>query len=76
MLVSERDTRKILHVQGSATSTVRTIDEVRPAGEGGLLGLAATPDEKTVFAYYTAAQDNRIVSMTWNGRELGPPSGS
>ena len=44
-----------------------------PAGEGGLLGLAITKDEKTVFAYYTAANDNRIVSMSWDGRELGTP---
>jgi glucose/arabinose dehydrogenase len=61
-------------VQGSAVATVRTIDEVQPAGEGGLLGLAVTPDQRTVFAYYTAADDNRIVSMTWDGNELGSPS--
>jgi glucose/arabinose dehydrogenase len=72
-LISERDTRKIVRVRDGATSTVRTIDEAEPAGEGGLLGLAMTPDEKTVFAYYTAANDNRIVSMSWDGRDLGSP---
>jgi aldose sugar dehydrogenase len=72
-LISERDTRRIVHVDNGSTSRVRTIEEADPAGEGGLLGLATTEDEKTVFAYYTAANDNRIVSMSWNGRDLGSP---
>jgi glucose/arabinose dehydrogenase len=72
-LISERDTGKILRVRNDSTSLVRTIDEASPAGEGGLLGLAVTKDEKTVFAYYTAANDNRIVSMSWDGRDLGAP---
>jgi glucose/arabinose dehydrogenase len=72
-LISERDTRKIVHVGNDSTSTLRTIEQADPAGEGGLLGLAITPDEKTVFAYYTAANDNRIASMSWNGRDLGSP---
>jgi aldose sugar dehydrogenase len=72
-LISERDTRRIVRVGNGSTARVRTIHEADPAGEGGLLGLAITDDEKTVFAYYTAADDNRIVSMTWNGRDLGSP---
>ncbi|HMI34639.1 MAG TPA: PQQ-dependent sugar dehydrogenase [Propionibacteriaceae bacterium] len=72
-LLSERDTRKIRRVRNNSTSLVRTIDEASPAGEGGLMGLAVTKDEKTVFAYYTAADDNRIVSMSWDGRDLGAP---
>ena len=72
-LISERDERRILRVHNDSTSIVGTIDEASPAGEGGLLGLAITKDEKTVFAYYTAADDNRIVSMSWNGRDLGAP---
>ena len=72
-LISERDTRRIIRVDNGSASRVRTIEEADPAGEGGLLGLAITEDEKTVFAYYTAADDNRIVSMSWNGRDLGSP---
>lgn len=72
-LISERDTRKILRVRNDSTSLVTTIDEASPAGEGGLMGLAVTKDEKTVFAYYTAANDNRIVSMSWDGSDLGAP---
>ena len=72
-LISERDAREIIRVRGGSRSRIRTIDEADPAGEGGLLGLATTADEKTVFAYYTAANDNRIVSMSWDGRDLGGP---
>ena len=73
-LVSERDTRRILHLAGGRARMLRTIDDARPAGEGGLLGLAATQDQQTVFAYYTAENDNRIVSMSWDGQRLGEPS--
>ena len=72
-LISERDARKIIRVDNGSKSVVKTIDQADPAGEGGLLGLAITKDEKTVFAYYTASADNRIASMSWNGRELGTP---
>lgn len=72
-LVSERDTGKILRVSASDTSEVTSIEAVEPGGEGGLLGLALSPDEGTVFAYFTAADDNRIVAMSWNGSRLGEP---
>ena len=71
--MSERDTKQILRIQGSTKELLRTIDEADPGGEGGLLGLAITADESRVFAYYTAAEDNRIVSMSWDGRTLGEP---
>jgi glucose/arabinose dehydrogenase len=74
LLISERDTKQILRIQGSTKELLRTIDEVQPGGEGGLLGLATTADESRVFAYYTAAEDNRIVSMSWDGRTLGEPT--
>jgi glucose/arabinose dehydrogenase len=73
LLISERDTRKILHVDGSKATVVRTIDQADPGGEAGLLGLVASKDERTIFAYYTAADDNRIVSMSWDGQRLGEP---
>jgi glucose/arabinose dehydrogenase len=73
LLISERDTRQILRVNGSTKERLRTLEEVDPGGEGGLLGLAITADERRVFAYYTAAEDNRIVAMSWDGRSLGEP---
>ena len=73
LLISERDTKQILLVDGDAKDPLRTIDEAQPSGEGGLLGLAVTPDERRVFAYYTAADDNRIVAMSFDGRTLGEP---
>jgi glucose/arabinose dehydrogenase len=72
-LISERDTRQILRANGSTTNRLRTIEDAEPGGEGGLLGLAITADESRVFAYYTAAEDNRIVAMSWDGRSLGEP---
>ena len=73
LLISERDTRRIVVVQDGQAAPLRTIDDASPAGEGGLLGLAVTADEQTVFAYFTAAEDNRIVSMSWDGTTLGEP---
>ena len=73
-LVSERDTRRILHLVDGRATPLRTVDDARPAGEGGLLGLAATQDQQTVFAYYTAENDNRLASMSWDGQHLGEPN--
>lgn len=72
-LVSERDSRQILLLNGKDKDSLRRIDAAEPAGEGGLLGLAMTSDERQVFAYYTAAEDNRIAVMSFNGRTLGEP---
>ena len=76
LLVSERDTRQIKLVPADSpdrAEVVATIDEAVPSGEAGLLGLAATADESTVFAYYTSAEDNRVVAMSWDGTTLGEP---
>jgi glucose/arabinose dehydrogenase len=73
MLVSERDTGKILHIVGSRVETLTTLTDVRPGGEGGLLGLTLTPDGRRLFAYFTAADDNRMVEMSWDGSRLGEP---
>jgi glucose/arabinose dehydrogenase len=44
----------------------------RRAGEGRLLGLATAG--QTVFAYLTTAQDNRVVTMRYDGSSLTEPS--
>lgn len=65
-LVSERDTGRILRVPrgGGEPSVVMSLPGVQAQGEGGLLGLAVSPTytrDRLVYAYFTSAQDNRIV---------------
>jgi glucose/arabinose dehydrogenase len=71
-LVTERDTRRIVKVGPEAdgdllrTTVVQTLEEVFPRGEGGLLGIAASPDfdtDGTVFVYYSAGEANQIARM-------------
>ncbi|MCW2615309.1 MAG: glucose sorbosone dehydrogenase [Frankiales bacterium] len=67
-LVSERDSARVLRVPaaGGAPVEVTTVEQARPAGEGGLLGLAVSPSFATddlVFAYVTTEEDNRIVGF-------------
>jgi len=68
MLVTERATARILSVSptGQVTVVQTLSQDVRPRGEGGLLGLAVSPSYATdglVYVYYTAAADNRIGRM-------------
>lgn len=69
-LVSERDSTRILRVgKDGGTEEVGEVEGAEPQGEGGLLGLAVSPgfaQDSFVYAYYTAAEDNRIVRMTYD----------
>lgn len=75
VLLSERDTGRILRLDpGSGErEELRTLPDVVPGGEAGLLGLALTPDESQLLAYYTVEESSRIVSMPWDGESLGEP---
>ena len=63
-LVTERDSGRLLSVDRSGE-----VEEVQQlpeggTGEGGLLGVAVSPNYESdglVYAYYTTAQDNRVV---------------
>lgn len=70
-LVSERDTAEIVLVADGRSRRVGTVGDAEPYVEGGLLGIAASADQETLFAYFTAADDNRIVRMRWDGRRIG-----
>ncbi len=62
--LTERPTGRLLvRAPDGAISEVRRFT-VDPEGEGGLLGLAASPDfaaDGLLYAYLTTAEDNRIV---------------
>lgn len=72
-LVTERDTGRILHLVEDEVSEVGRIDDAVPSSEGGTLGVAIAPDEKTVFVYYSLGDENQLVALPWNGSRLGTP---
>ncbi len=68
-LMSERDTGRVLELMPDGDlRVVATVPGIVPGGEGGLLGIAAR-DTGTpyLYAYFTAANDNRIVRMPLTG---------
>jgi glucose/arabinose dehydrogenase len=68
-LISERDTGRVLRLTpGGEPREIRVVEGVNADGEGGLLGLAVSPDG-LVYAYLTAAEDNRIVRFGLSGGE-------
>ncbi|SDB89817.1 Glucose/arabinose dehydrogenase, beta-propeller fold [Raineyella antarctica] len=79
-LVSERDTGRILRVPVRGTGGpvaggpgVRELGRVAavPSAEGGLLGVALSPDERYVYAYYSSDQANQLVRFAFDGKSLG-----
>ena len=72
-LVSERTTGNIKRIPagGGTAQTVMHLPGVdTEAGEGGLLGIALSPDyarDGLVYAYYTTDRDNRIVRFRLGG---------
>ncbi|MEU7074868.1 PQQ-dependent sugar dehydrogenase [Streptomyces narbonensis] len=76
LLVSSRDERTITRFDGrsGAKTSLGEVPGVEPGGEGGLMGLAV--HDGWVYAYLTAASDNRIVRMRYGGGDgdrLGAP---
>jgi glucose/arabinose dehydrogenase len=71
-LVAERDTGRIVQVSpgGGQARRVYEVPGVDVGGEGGLLGLAVSPDyaqNRWVYAYHTSDSDNRIVRFRLDG---------
>jgi glucose/arabinose dehydrogenase len=72
VLVAERDTGRIVQVPqgGGPARQVYRVPGVDAGGEGGLLGLAVSENfgsDQYVYAYFTAASDNRIVRFRLSG---------
>ncbi|MBQ0882991.1 MULTISPECIES: PQQ-dependent sugar dehydrogenase [Streptomyces] len=83
LLVSSRDEATVTRVDektGEKTE-LGEVPGVAASGEGGLLGIALSPDyasDHMVYAYFTSASDNRIVRMRYDekkpsGEQLGEP---
>lgn len=65
-VISERETSLLKAVRNGQASTIGKIAGVAPAGEGGLLGLALSPDfanDRFLYLYFTSPQDNRIARV-------------
>ena len=74
VLVGERPTGEVsaITVDGGV-EVVGTVPGVADDGEGGLLGLVASPtfdDDQLVYAYVTTNTDNRVVHMRLTGEGL------
>ena len=71
-LVAERDTGRILRIGDGRRRVAMRVPGVNTgAGEGGLLGLAVSPQyvrDRLVYAYFTSSSDNRIVRFRLGGR--------
>ncbi len=66
-LVGERPTGEVsMIVPGGAPEPVGTVPNVADNGEGGLLGIVASPtfeDDRLIYAYVTTNTDNRVITM-------------
>ncbi|AOW94166.1 glucose sorbosone dehydrogenase [Rhodococcus sp. WMMA185] len=76
-LIAERNSGKILQLQANGeVSDVGTVPRVAARGESGLLGLAISPTydtDRTIYAYLTTADDNRVVALRFDEDGLGAP---
>ncbi|WP_432137848.1 MULTISPECIES: PQQ-dependent sugar dehydrogenase [unclassified Streptomyces] len=83
LLVASRDEGTITRVDPDTgrKTELGEVSGVEPGGEGGLLGIALSPDyaaDHMIYAYFTSASDNRVVRMIYDenkpaGEQLGAP---
>ncbi|MFB9963585.1 PQQ-dependent sugar dehydrogenase [Sinosporangium siamense] len=76
-LVTERDSARLLRVspEGEVTA-IGTVEGVAPEGEGGLMGVAVSPKyatDRSIFLYFTASNDNRVVRYRFDNNRLSGP---
>ena len=74
-VVTERDSRRVLRVTAAGDVTeLGVLEAAVPDNEGGLLGVAVSPDfgsDRFLYFYLTTPQDNRIVRAPLRGARLG-----
>jgi glucose/arabinose dehydrogenase len=74
-LVTERDSGRVLRVDpAGGVEEVRTLP-ADGSGEGGLLGVALSPDfedDGLVYAYYSTPEENRVVRFRLDGGGMEP----
>lgn len=83
LLVSSRDEATISRIdeETGEETVLGEVPGVAPAGEGGLMGIAVSPEyasDHMIYAYFTSESDNRIVRMLYDpekpaGEQLGAP---
>ncbi|MFF9818163.1 PQQ-dependent sugar dehydrogenase [Streptomyces sp. NPDC014006] len=83
LLVASRDKGTIIRVDDKTgkKTELGEVSGVAADGEGGLLGIALSPDyasDHMIYAYFTSASDNRIARMIYDarkpaGEQLGAP---
>jgi glucose/arabinose dehydrogenase len=77
-LVTLRDQAQLLQIRpGQRPLVLTSIPGVQPDGEGGLLGVAVSPDfatDHSIFVYFTAAGDNRVVRLTFADGKVTQPT--
>lgn len=74
-LITERDTAQVLHRTPAGRVQVLGTLDVQTGSEGGLLGLAVSPEfatDRTVYFYLSTAEDNRVVSATIKSPDKDP----
>ncbi|MBY8343198.1 PQQ-dependent sugar dehydrogenase [Streptomyces sp. KC 17012] len=83
LLVASRDSGAItkVDVKTGKKTELGKVSGVAHAGEGGLLGIALSPDyasDHMIYAYFSSGSDNRIARMLYDtrkpaGEQLGAP---
>lgn len=66
-IISERESTRLKAVRDGKATDLGKVPGVVPGGEGGLLGLALSPQfaaDHYLYAYLTAKDDNRVVRLT------------
>ncbi|PJE95380.1 oxidoreductase [Streptomyces carminius] len=74
-LLTERDSHQVFHLTADGERTpVGTVPNAQSTGgEGGVLGIAVSPDfaqDRSVYVFHTSPTDNRIARMTFDGTSV------